>query len=63
MQVDPAVDAIRFVTDASVPTGVDEILDGTIGEDDVIYDLNGLRVKNPTPGIYIVNGKKTRIRR
>ena len=28
------------------------------GRDNVIYDLQGRRVKNPTRGIYIVNGKK-----
>lgn len=27
-------------------------------EDDVMYDLTGRRVTNPTPGIYIRNGKK-----
>ena len=28
-------------------------------EDDVIYNLQGVRVKNPGKGIYIINGKKT----
>ncbi len=28
------------------------------GRDNVIYDLQGRRVKNPTHGIYIINGKK-----
>ena len=28
------------------------------GHDNVIYDLQGRRVKNPTHGIYIINGKK-----
>ncbi len=37
--------------------------DGTIDmENTVIYDLNGRRVKNPTKGIYIVNGKKVIIK-
>jgi hypothetical protein len=29
---------------------------------DVIYNLQGLRVKNVRKGIYIINGKKTVIR-
>ena len=33
----------------------------TTGED-VIYNLQGVRVKNPGKGIYIINGKKTVIR-
>ena len=28
-------------------------------DDDVIYNLQGVRVKNPGKGIYIINGKKT----
>ena len=28
------------------------------GRDNIIYDLQGRRVKNPTHGIYIINGKK-----
>ena len=31
-------------------------------ENTIIYDLFGRRVENPTPGFYIVNGKKTVIR-
>lgn len=30
--------------------------------DDVIYNLQGVRVKNPGKGIYIINGKKTILR-
>lgn len=33
-----------------------------IGEDAVIYDLNGRRVETPSKGIYIINGKKVVIK-
>ncbi len=32
------------------------------GEDDVIYNLRGQRVTNPTRGVYIINGKKVVIK-
>lgn len=42
------------------PSGVEEIAVDpvTLPEDDVYYNLQGVRVSNPTPGIYILNGKK-----
>ena len=40
-------------------TDIDNIeTDGTAASSDAIYNLNGVRVENPTKGIYIVNGKK-----
>ena len=39
-------------------TGIQEVKRTTMGED-VIYNLQGVRVKNPGKGIYIINGKKT----
>ena len=39
------------------PTAVEEI-EVTTMESEVIYDLQGRRVENPTKGIYIVKGKK-----
>lgn len=35
-----------------------------VSPSDIVYDLGGNRIKNPslTPGIYIINGKKTIIR-
>ena len=41
-------------------TGI-KTLNATNGED-VIYNLQGIRVKQPGKGIYIINGKKTIIR-
>ena len=42
-------------------TGIQEVRRTTMGED-VIYNLQGVRVKNPGKGIYIINGKKTILR-
>ena len=40
-------------------TGIQNV---TINEDNTYYDLLGRKVNNPTPGIYILNGKKTLVR-
>ena len=42
-------------------TGITD-LKKSIVEDDVIYNLNGVRVTNPSKGLYIVNGKKVVIK-
>ena len=39
-------------------TGIDKMEHKEKGME-TIYDLNGCIVKNPTKGIYIINGKKT----
>ena len=39
-------------------TGIEEIETLPSAEDDAIYTLSGVRVTNPTKGIYIRNGKK-----
>ena len=41
-------------------TGIDATLNdnGQMINDNVIYDLSGRRVMNPTKGLYIINGKK-----
>lgn len=44
------------------PTGIDDIAIDELNENDVIYNLQGVRVTAPTAGIYIVNGKKVIIR-
>ncbi len=45
-------------------TGIDATLNdnGQMINDNVIYDLSGRRVMNPTKGLYIVNGKKVVIK-
>ena len=50
--------AVRFVNES---TGISNIETETIG-DDVIYNLRGQRVENPTKGLYIINGKKVVIK-
>jgi hypothetical protein len=41
-------------------TGIETI--HTDGSEDVIYNLQGVRVKKAGKGVYIINGKKTVIR-
>lgn len=45
-------------------TGIDATLNdnGQMINDNVIYDLSGRRVENPTKGLYIINGKKVVIK-
>lgn len=57
---DSAVTAVTYTT-SDFYSGIEDILVGT-DEEPVIYNLNGVRVYNPTPGVYIVNGKKTLIK-
>lgn len=47
---------------SETPTGIDNIGVDQIDENDVIYNLQGVRVTAPSAGIYIVNGKKVIIR-
>lgn len=48
--------------DGDTPTSVQPVLAPVNAEEDVIYTLTGVRVKNPGKGIYIVNGKKVVIK-
>ena len=57
---DSAVTAVTYTT-SDFYSGIEDILVGT-DEEPVIYNLNGVRVYNPAPGVYIVNGKKTLIK-
>ena len=43
-------------------TKIDTINTNTKQEDNVIYNLQGMRVNHPTKGIYIINGKKVVIK-
>ena len=41
------------------PGGVEDVNADQLNDNDLIYDINGLRVKTITaPGLYIVNGRK-----
>lgn len=55
---DPNVTAVSFDNSDDIQTGIEDIEADTFGEDDEIYNLQGIRVTNPVKGnIYIVNGK------
>ena len=43
-------------------TAIQSIDNGKLTKDNVIYDLSGRRVENPTKGIFIINGKKVIIK-
>lgn len=53
---------IRVAGEDEEATGISSPETATDNAEQVIYDLHGRRVKNPTKGIYIVNGKKTVIK-
>ncbi|MCM1368799.1 MAG: hypothetical protein NC204_00320 [Candidatus Amulumruptor caecigallinarius] len=53
------VQSVSFsVGDYPLPTGVENIPTVDVNENDVVYTLTGIRVKNPSKGLYIVNGRK-----
>ena len=55
---DPNVTAVSFDNSDDIQTGIEDIEADAFGEDDVIYNLQGIRVTNPVKGnIYIVNGR------
>lgn len=56
-----APEAISFVTSDNNPVGIEGM--DMENEEAVIYNLQGIRVHNPEPGMYIVNGKKVHIRK
>lgn len=51
---------LSIALDEEVITGIDELKAKPVvkPENDIYYDLTGRPVKNPSPGIYINNGKK-----
>ena len=49
--------AVKLMFDDGESTGIDEV-NRVESKEDVIYDLQGRRVKNLSKGIYIINGKK-----
>ena len=51
--------ALTFTLDGGETTGIATMENGQLNvETGVIYDLSGRVVKNPTKGIYVINGKK-----
>lgn len=51
------IESFSFLKDNSVPTGIENVAAPQI-KDNKIYDLQGRLVKNPSKGLYIMNGKK-----
>ena len=49
---------LLFNFDDATTTGINTVQPAAEKKNDVIYDLQGRRVTNPSRGIYIVNGKK-----
>lgn len=58
--LDPSITSISYSVGTS--TGVEVIEAEDAETETVIYNLQGIRVDNPQPGIYIVNGKKVYIK-
>lgn len=52
-------DDVNFTIRPKILTGVEDVTYDADGEDEFIYNLQGIRVNKPlAPGIYIINGKK-----
>lgn len=63
MKVPVGNGSFTFVNDQYFPTGIEEITPDDVESEDVIYNLQGIRVYNPVKGnIYIVNGKAVYLR-
>jgi hypothetical protein len=50
--------AVKMIFSDGAVTGISEIDSAAVAADGVYYNLNGVRVQNPTKGLYILNGKK-----
>lgn len=60
---DPTATTLTFDNSQDIDTGIDSVGADTFTDDDLIYNLQGIRVKHPAKGaIYIVNGKKVVIK-
>ena len=57
----PANARVAIIFDNSEPTAIKNVNEWNT-EDFIYYNLNGVRVQNPTKGLYIVNGKKVVVR-
>lgn len=60
---DPNAKTLTFDNSQDIDTGIDSVGADTFTDDDLIYNLQGIRVNHPAKGaIYIVNGKKVVIK-
>ena len=63
---DATVDELKAATEAlkaaeeafNTATGIESVKVDDLTKDGAVYNLNGVRVTNPTKGLYIKNGKK-----
>lgn len=58
----PIKSSYGFVFAENTTTGIENIKANTSIKDNIYYNLSGQAVKNPTKGIYILNGKKVVIK-
>lgn len=59
----PTATTLTFDNSQDIDTGIDSVGADTFTDDDLIYNLQGIRVSHPAKGaIYIVNGKKVVIK-
>lgn len=59
----PNVNGISFTVDDNFESSIDTIEAESLTGDEVIFNLQGIRVYNPGNGIYIVNGKRVMIKK
>ena len=60
---EPTATTLTFDNSQDIDTGIDSVGADTFTDDDLIYNLQGIRVSHPAKGaIYIVNGKKVVIK-
>ena len=65
-KADATVDELKAATEAlkaaeeafNTATGIESVKVDDLTKDGAVYNLNGVRVTNPTKGLYIKNGKK-----
>lgn len=56
------VNMVTYSIDENIASGIESISADNFTEDDVIFNLQGVRVYHPETGLYIVNGKKMMIK-
>ena len=59
--ITPTNARVALIFENSEPTAIKNVNEWNT-EDFIYYNLNGVRVQNPTKGLYIVNGKKVVVR-
>ncbi|MBP3789551.1 MAG: hypothetical protein J6I52_08015 [Prevotella sp.] len=55
--------ALSFFVDGDETTGISQVENGKLNDENSVYNLNGQRVAAPQKGLYIVNGKKVVVKK